>query len=87
MRRNAQKESIPPSQNLARPPRICPPPLDMCPFQNLSLPQEYTPLHHHYMRHPHNLPLPPRIYPPLNIHMDSGTLPESTPPSQNILPF
>ena len=45
-----------------------PPPLDMRPFQNLTLPPEYTPLFHHYMRHSHNLPFPPRIYHPLNIH-------------------
>ena len=56
-------ESTPPSQN------IPPPYIDTRPFQNITLPPDYTPLLHHYMRHSNNLPLPPRIYPPLNIHM------------------
>ena len=44
------------------------------------------PLLRHHMRHSHNLPLPPRIYPLSNIYMRlwPGTLPESTPLSQNI---
>ena len=37
------------------------------------------------MRPSHNLPLPPRIY--LPFQQLYATLPESTPPSQNILPF
>ena len=39
------------------------------PFQNLTSLPDYTPLHHHHKRHSHNPPLPPRIYPPLNIQM------------------
>ena len=72
---DAQKESIPPSQNLPRPPRICPP----------SLSESNPPSSPLYMRHSYNLPLPPRIYPLLNIHIcDCGTLPESIPLSQNM---
>ena len=72
-------ESTPPSQNtplfsttICDPPRIYP-----------SLP-EYTPLFNNYniMRPSQNLPLPPRIYPPFQ--QLYATLPESTPPSQNI---
>ena len=55
-------EATPPSQNM-------PPPLryESLPESNPS--SRIYPLLHHYMRHSHNLPLPPRIYPPLNIHM------------------
>ena len=57
------------------PPRIYP-----------SLP-EYIPLLNKYiiMRRSHNLPRPPKIYPPFQ--QLCATLPESTPPSQNIPPF
>ena len=70
----ALPESTPPSQNM--------PPLDMRSFKNLTLPQEYTPLLYHYMRHSYNLPLPPRIY-----ICDCGTLPESTLPPIIYSPF
>ena len=50
-----------------------------------SLP-EYTPFSTNvYVRPSQNLPLPPRIYPPFQ--QLYATLPECTPPSQNIPPF
>ena len=39
------------------------------------------------MRHSQNITLLPRIHPPLFNKCIYATLPESTPPSQNILPF
>ena len=52
----------------------------------LSLP-EYTPFSTNvYVRTFQNLPLPPKIYPLLDKCL-FATLPESTPPSQNIPPF
>ena len=54
------------------------------PQNNPSLP-ESTPLFNNSMRRSQNLPLPPRIYPPFQQRY--ATLPESTPPSQNIHPF
>ena len=74
-------ESTPPSQNIlpfsaiiCHPPRIYP-----------SLP-ENTPIFNNYMRPSQNIPPPPRIY-PLFFLLLYATLPESTPPSQNIPPF
>ena len=57
-------ESILPSQNLPRPPRIYALSLDMRPSHNLPIPPEYL-LLSHYMQRSHNLPLPPRMYPPI----------------------
>ena len=39
------------------------------------------------MRPSQNLPQPPRIYPPFQQLLYYATLPESTPPSQNLSPF
>ena len=78
-----------PSQNLPLPPKISPR------FQQLlsdppriypSLP-DYTLLFYNYMRPSKNLPLPPKIYPPYQQLLYFATLPESTPPSQNLPPF
>ena len=68
----------PPSQNITlflRDPHIIYP----------SLP-ESTPLFYNCMQQSHNLPLPPRIYPPPLLQL-YATLPESAPPSHNILLF
>ena len=46
---------------------------------------EYTSFFRNYVRPSQNLPLPPRIYPLFQQLCE--TLPESTPPSQNIPPF
>ena len=74
-------ESTPPSQNI--PPfqqmYICDPPRIY-----LSVP-EYTPFFTNYMRPSQNLPLPE--YTPLFNKCICATLPQYTPPSQNIPPF
>ena len=58
----------------------------MRPSHNLPLPPRIYPfIFSYYMRPSQNLPLLPRIYPPFQ-HL-YVTLPESTPPSQNILHF
>ena len=51
-----------------------------------SLP-EYTPLFNNYKRPSQNIPLPPRIYPLFNKCMCDPTLPESTPPLPEYIPF
>ena len=48
-------ESIPPSQNLARPPKIYTP-LKYATLAEYTHPSRIYPLLHHYMRHSHNLP-------------------------------
>ena len=75
-------ESTPPSQYIPPPPKYAKLPESTPPFR-------IYPLLHHYMRHSHNLPLPSRIYPPLNLDMRlwPETLLESTPSSQNIRPL
>ena len=52
-----------------------------------STPSSQKPPPHlnNYVRHSHNLPFPPRIYPPFQ--QLCATFPESTPSSQNIPPF
>ena len=58
----------------------------MRPSQNLPIPPRiYSPLFNNFMRPSQNLPLPPWIYP--SFQQLYATLPESTPPSQNIPPF
>ena len=52
--------------------------------QNLPLPPRIYPLFNKYMRPSQNILLPPRIYTPFQ--QLYATLPESTPPSQNIGP-
>ena len=78
-------ESTPPSQTIpCFLTTICDPP-----SQKLSLPPEYTPPlffnNYDIMRPSQNLPLSPRIYP--SFQQLHATIPESTPPSQNIPPF
>ena len=77
-----------PSHNLPLLPRIYPPPVSttICdPPRIYPSRPEYTLLYNNYMRPFQNPPLFPRIYPPFQqLYV---TLPESTPPSQNIPPF
>ena len=65
-------ESTPPSQNI-------PPPLRYVTLPYSTHPSRIYPLLSHYMRHSHNLPHPPRIYPPppLNIYMRHSRNPPS----------
>ena len=55
------------------------------PTLNICDPSRIYPSFLQYMRCFQNLPRPPRIYPPPLLR--NATLPESTPPSQNILSF
>ena len=77
-------ESTPPSQNI--PPFSTTIILYDAPRMYPSLP-EYTPFSTNvYVQTFQNLPLPPKIYPLFNKCL-YATLPESTPPSQNISSF
>ena len=65
-----------------------PPSLRYASLPESNPPSRIYPLLNHYMRHSHNLPLHPRIYPPLNIHMRLLDTPGIQPfLAKNILPF